>query len=574
MKHSKDESGRLDKEINRLLSRSRVTVGVSNFADALCRLLPIAIYIAVAFLLMRASAHRMQEVLPFMAWALVIVGAAAVVVATFWGTSLRRVAIRLDREMGLSDRIASALEFSSLERPSLFMRCQIAETGHYIRSLDPFPVLPFRMPRSFKPALFSVLALALLWSMADQLLSLRFPDMGAGYSVPERIAEAEQKLVEFSARLAPAEAELFEKVALPAFRELARRGLLKPRPPVQRRVPGAPGKSVKKAAPPPEGEVTLPGGLESLPGGELGQGEVAGGVPAGRELLPAQILDIFTQAGGVFMQQQSMTSRLGSLAKLSGLSGQLKDIQMSFLPLLAPPKVPKPLERREEEMNAAMLQSFAEYLNLYTSAMAEKWTHEDEDLSVDEDGRRGPGIHFSIPDELKKGLKAEDASEDELAGAKTRFEEMDLPFSNANIEKLKMFYSNKPPQKGPTFAMQAKGAGTQAGASGAGRGESAADVPMEAAPPTEESAEVQYEPIEGRMGTGEASVQILEEIGQYRFKDRTLDRYDDLFVEYSRQAEETLAEEPIPAVIKRFVKTYFEAIRPGAGEERERETDQ
>jgi len=567
MKNPQGGDERLNKEIKRLLSRSRIAVGVTNFGDILCRLLPIAIYIAVAILLVKAFSPRLQEVLPLVALVLGIIGATALVVATLWGTSLKRVAIRIDQEMGLSDRVASALEFSSLESPSLFMRCQIAETGRYLRSMERSPVLPLRAPRSFKPALFTLLALALAWSMADQLRSLRFSGPGTGYGVPERIAAAEQKLIEFSARLAPADAELFEKVALPAFRELARRGLLKPRPPVPRKVPRAPGKGKsKKGAPPPEGEVTLEGNLAALPGGALGGGDLSAGIAAGRELFPAQILDIFTQAAGPLMTQQSMTSRLNSLARLSGLSGQLKDIQRSFLPMLAPPKVPRPLQRREEEMNAAMLQSYAEYLNLFTSAMAEKWAGEDKDLSVDEEERRGPGIQFGIPDELKKGLKAEDASGEDLSGAKTRFEEMDLPFSHPNIEKLKMFYSNKPPQTGPTFAMEAKGAGTQAGASGAGRGESAADVPVEAAPPTEEPAEAEYEPIEGRVGTGEATVQVLEEIGQYRFKDRTLDRYDDLFGEYSRQAEQTLAEEPIPAVIKRFVKTYFEAIRPGSGD--------
>ena len=571
-----DNPDGLNREIRRLLSRSRISVGVSNFSEVLCRLIPITICLGAAIFLLQAVSEPFHRNVPIVVVALAVLGLAAVVIGTLWGTSVKRVAIRLDQEMGLRDRIASALEFASLDRPTLFMRCQVAEAGRYIGAMDRLPVLPVRRPRALKSALIAVLAIALTWNSSDQLRSLLFPAPDSGYTLPDKIAGAEQKLIEFSTQLAPEDSELFEKIALPAFRELARRGLLNPRPPVARKVPGAPGKAkAKKGVNLPE-MPPVEGRFDALPGGELMDGDMIGSTATARELIPAQIMDIFTQAAAPMLNQQSMMSRLGKLDKLSGMSGALKDVQRTFLPMLAAPKEPKPLQRWEEEMDAAMLRSYAEYLNLFTSAMAEKWAHEAEKLDLEDDsGKKGkPGIRFDIPDALKKDLKAEDISGEDLAGAKSRFEDMDLPFSHPNLDKLKLFYSNRPPKgQGPTFAMEStKGAGTQAGAEGAGSGPSSQQMQVDAAPATpldEAETQAEYEPLEGRMGRGQATVQVLEEIGQYRFKDRTLDRYDDLFGEYSLHAEQTLSEEPIPAEIKRFVKNYFEAIRPGSGEAEE-----
>ena len=73
------------------------------------------------------------------------------------------------------------------------------------------------------------------------------------------------------------------------------------------------------------------------------------------------------------------------------------------------------------------------------------------------------------------------------------------------------------------------------------------------------------------MGEGQVIVKVIDDISQYDFKPNALIAYNDLFGDYSKLALEVLDQEVIPQELKRYIKEYFETIRPGAGTETEKE---
>jgi len=563
-----------------LLRRSRRRVTLGRLVGAGLDVLVLGL---LASLALGAAAHAGGLV----GWPLALLaGLLAIGAVAYLGWEARRQnsleahARLLDHELGLHDRVSSALAFARAPRRTDFMEAHLRETAAFLDAVgEPRVRVPWpARARSF--CLFLALALAALLPHADRSL------VEARAALDERLERV--RVVQGLAR------ELAE------LRDQAtRRGL----PKLARAVARAEEAMreelhILDPEPPPEAAPQDPAGLdaasrdarvvEARAGAEGGAGQVDGAVrvsrlgaykPVGKfDAFPeAAYAEVFSELDEVYSdldlgeaELERMSDYLGDMAGRVGNMGMQSDSQSGSMG--GQMAAPDAAQRGEapgfdpfgSNINALHHKAFSEFLRRYASHLGDRAAGRAAGRAAKDS--RDPAQAFDPasappPEDAELALKA---VTDRPAGAS-------LQGSPAQLAKLASMAGGKDGKlagsEDPSNKVAARGSGTRLGGQGAGVG-SAGGGQGEGPAVLPRASGGEYLPLEGKLGDGRSVLEIIDARGRRRLGPAASGAgaaaagWGEVFGAYARGAEAELNSEAVPLDLRDYVRDYFRAIRP------------
>lgn len=501
------------------------------------------------------------------------------------GTSLRAVAIRLDRELGFHDRISSALDFTRSPTPTGFMKAHLEETADFLAEHQQRAVtVPWpRRGRAF--GLFLALVLVSFLPHGDR----------AQLEAGQRRARVEQQrratrdlanelhqlrqqaelvgLPKLGDVLAQAERALVEELSLVEEEDL-------PVPDAQEPPPDS--KAPVTTGQPDNPDEALKQGIPGATGGVAGQGvrlsKVASYQPVGKfDSFPAQAYaEVFAELDDTIIGDDFLTAdELSGLAEhLDQAAGNIGNFGFQMDSNSKPDMGPGPgkksmseEDRRDEfrgGLEALQYKAFSEFLKRYAAHLGEKAmgrAHFEQTQKRSSKG--GEVVNVSAPPPKDAEFAVTGVSDQANAPLLGGTPEQMAQAAAQAMAKGKVTGANA-----STDAIKVRGGGTQAGGQGAGVG---GGGPRAAAAPKvlPRASGGEYLPLEGKLADGQSVVRLIDAMGH-----RTLGakqtagakglNYRDVFVEYAHGAEAELNSEDVPLQMRDFVREYFRSIRPEA----------
>ncbi|HSA21380.1 MAG TPA: hypothetical protein P5076_08025 [Myxococcota bacterium] len=496
--------------------------------------------------------------------------------------SLAEHAGRLDRELGLHDRISSAFAFARAPRRSEFMSAHLRETAAFLeRAGEPRVRVPWpARARSF--GLFLALALVALLPHADR------SQVEARGNLDERLerTRAVQGLVrELSELRSQVERKGLPKLAKAvaraeeAMREELR--ILDPEPPPE-----------PQAAPqdPGAAEDTLQSArdADARAGSEGGAGNVDGAVRVSRlgAYKPVGKFDAFPEAAyaEVFAEldenfsdldlgeaeMERMSDYLGDMSGRVGNMGMKDDSQSASMGgQMAAPNGKELMENPGFDPFGSNVRSlhhkaFAEFLRRYASHLGDRAAGRAA-TRANREAQAGKATAFdpasaAPPEDGELALKA---VTDKPAGS-------ELKGSPDQLAKLSRMAAGGGKLTGSESAgdkTAVRGTGTRLGGQGAGVG-SAAGGQGEGPAVLPRATGGEYLPLEGKLGDGRSVLQVIDARGRRHLGPAAVGdgsqttTWSDVFGAYARGAEAELNSEAVPLDLRDYVRDYFRAIRP------------
>lgn len=518
------------------------------------------------------------------AWLLFWIGL-GLVSAAYWareiarGNSLRAVAIRLDRELGLYDRVSSALVFSRRPEPDAFMRAHLRETAAFLQA-HPGCSLPVPWPRRGRVlVLFLAIGLAAVLPHSDRA-RVRVAQQR---EIKERRARAAEDMVrqldDLRKRARRAGLEKLERMIEWAERKIAEEmqilapeDLAPPEPePEPNRGPG-PGSTIAKTAPEEQVEIRA---------GQPGQGSISRSprLSATASYQPTGKFDSFPDSAyaGVFAElDRAIIGEELSAEQLEEISGHLKQgagkisafgADQSFGAIGAegqmrnvPAEKVTPQDEHQNFDRAGLglhLKAFSEFLNRYAAHLGERAMGRARIEMGEEKNTGGETIDIAASIPPPKGAKF---------AVKGVSDEADRPLLQGTPEQMARVAAQAGGKvTADARGTQVRGQGTSPGGTGAGAGGGGGRAAPVGVLPRAEGGE--YLPLEGKLADGKVVLELIDERGHRRLAGRGAGRsvsYQDVYVQYAKGAEAELNGERVPLQMRDYIREYFRSIRPDA----------
>jgi hypothetical protein len=499
--------------------------------------------------------------------------------------SLAEHAQRLDRELGLHDRISSAFAFARAARPSEFMQAHLRETAAFLEHAgEPRVRVPWpARARSF--GLFLALVLVALLPHADRSQVEARADLdermertravqGMVRELSDLRSQAERKgLPKLARAVAQAEAAMREELRI-----------LDPEPPPEPQAApddaGAPDSTVRSAQE-ADAQAGAEGGAGNLDGAvrvsRLGAYKPVGKFDAFPEAAYAEVFaeldENFSDLDLGEAEMERMSDYLGDMSGRVGNMGMQSDEQSGSMGgQMAAPNAKELMENPGFDPYASNIRSlhhkaFAEFLRRYASHLGDRAAGRAAARAAQE-GKADPATAFDPasappPEDAKLALKA---VTDKPVGSELK----GSPEQMAKLSRMAAGGGGKlSSSEDPTNKTAVRGSGTRLGGQGAGVG-SAAGGQGEAPAVLPRATGGEYLPLEGKLGDGRSVLQVIDARGRRHLGPGAADdgspatTWSDVFGAYARGAEAELNSEAVPLDLREYVRDYFRAIRPEA----------
>jgi len=578
-----DSSIPLDGRVLQLLRRCRRRLVASKLAAGLAEALVAGVLATVAFGTWAASAGFGGG---GWAWFLVLLGAglaAYVAWRALRGSSLREVAVLLDRRLGFHDRVSSSLAFVSGGRPTPFMQAHLEETAGFLRARGD-EVIPYpAVGRGRAVALFVALCLVALLPHGDRA-ALRALDrkertqarLRAGRDLAAELHRLRRQadlhgLKKLSRMVARAEEELGRRLELVGPEER-----LAPQPEpagstetstrsideqAGREAVESDGQGTVGQSPP--GDVRLSsqptykprGKFDSFP--EEAYQEVFAELDSalvGHELSGVELQNFsehLDDAAGKIANYGFAQDTEGAMAE-SQMGGRRGEELMASGQLNSVEKALAPLQYK----------SFSEFLQRYAAHLGEKALGKARFEMSQEKNTGGGMFNVSAP-------PPEDA---DFALKGVGDQPGDTPILQATADQVAKVASQLAGRSKPGAGQQGgpgiHGQGTELGGRGAGMGGASRQGAAPAVLPRSEGGA--YLALKGKLGDGKRIVELITSRGRHNIAGGGSDglTYREVFVEYGQAAEAELNGEKVPLEMRDYIRDYFRSIRPALAGQR------
>lgn len=573
-----DRSIPLDGRVLQLLRRCRRRLVASKLTAALAEALVAGVLATVAFGTWASSAGFGGG-----GWALffVLLGAglaAYVAWRALRESSLRDVAILLDRRLGFHDRVSSSLAFVSCREPTPFMRAHLEETAGFLHARGD-EVIPYpAVDRGRAVALFAALCLVALLPHGDRA-ALRALDrqertrarLRAGRDLAAELHRLRREadlhgLKKLSHMVARAEEALDRHLELVGPEERLA-------PP-----PAAPADSTETSARSRD-EQAKREAVESDGRGTVGQsppGDVRLSShptykPRGKfDSFPEEAYqEVFAELDSALVghelsgvELQNLSEHLDDAAGKIANYGFAKDTEG----VMAESQMGG---RRGEEMMASgqlnsfekalaplQYKSFSEFLQRYAAHLGEKALGKARFEMSRENNTGGSMFNVSAP-------PPKDA---EFALKGVGDKPGNTPILQATADQVAKVASQLAGRSKPGPGQQGgpgiHGQGTELGGRGAGMGGASRQGAAPAVLPRSEGGA--YLTLKGKLGDGKRIVELITSRGRHNIAAGGSDgvTYRDVYVEYGQAAEAELNGEKVPLEMRDYIRDYFRSIRP------------
>ena len=530
-------------EVRSDIRRAALRKRAVNLALAAGALAPAILALAIVEVLARRLGRldAGQSILVSLAFGLLAI--AWLAFATLRGTRPGRIALEVDRIAGFKDRISSALEFSSVERPSEMQEAQVRDSRRIATSLDPKSVFPFDR-RGILMRLAPVLLLVpLLYLVGIANLSFmhRVAKPGSPIAQQGEIPQAEPSLQEAVADKAVLElvrpAEEIIRQWKERLQSLNLQQAAGPQPGQSQeqqatgpRVEGS--ESVKPGGPPKEGPDLKSYKIRLADLKTLADRELDGDYKEAFEYLDNKV---FKDGAGV-MDVAELAKKMQKQGQDQMQGGQGTSFDSQFAGGMGQNQGAK--TNREgafkNQAQGAQQQSYADFVSEYASHLAK--------------------IAGKMTDLIKEAMgkpEAQDKPKEIVPGelppdGKYQLAEGNKPQGPAGLQ----VFVDKPPEGAqltaglPSTSQAGHGAGTPEG--------------LFKTPKVQEKAS-EFVEVDSRLGEGVSPIQVIEDFSQ---KAGRTQGFGAVYRNYAMEAEKLMGEENLPAAVENYIRAYFLSISP------------
>ncbi len=578
----------MEKTFISVIHRCRRRLWLGRFTGAMADALAFALLAFVAFGTVAEDLGWGQSAWVLFGLGLGLCSLAYLVWQTLQGLSLKTVAIRLDRELGFADRISSALAFLSDAKRDSFRQAHIEEAARFLQDkTDCHLAIPWpKRGRAF--VLFIVISLGAVFPHSDRLqleaISQRHEKARKIRATRSLVSELEDLrrqakmhgLKDLADVLAAAERALEEEMRILTEEDL--------RPPPEPESPEADraGRTSQEKASDDASRVAS--GAEAQ--GNTSQGPrlstTASYKPMGKfDSFPdmayrqtfQKIDKVIVDPNMTAEQMQDMVKHLGSTASQVASYGQEFEGDVMGSEGQARGPHGEGVSEDDDHKNferaglGLHMKAFGEFLNRYASHLGEKAMGQAK-LEMSQQKNEG-GEQFNISGTPPKDAKFAVKGVSDKPG--------ESPLMQGSKEQMAKVAAQASGGKGTATANSSnaqavRGKGTSLGGKGAGAGGAGQRSAPVAILPRADGGE--YLPLEGKLGDGEAVLQIIDARGRRNISSSKAGSdvsYHDVFVEYAKGAEAELNGERVPLQMRDYIRAYFRSIRPQAADAKAKE---